>query len=239
MIEISVIIPAYNEEKRVSKTLHAIKAYLEDKFSYEIIVVDDGSTDGTVEVCQKFFHINGCGKVLKNDHNCGKGYSVRRGMLEAKGKLMLFSDADMSTPIGEIEKLMCEIDKGYDIAIGSRSISGSDIKLHQPFYRESMGKVFNFFVQMIAVKGIIDTQCGFKLFTDKAVRDIFPGQYNDGFSFDVEVLFIARKLGYSIKEVPITWINSPASRVHPVVDSIRMLLDLFCIRIRDLRGGYR
>ena len=239
MIELSVVIPAYNEEMRLPKTLRTIVDYLADRFSYEIIVVDDGSTDRTYEVSQKFFDMNQCGRVLKNDGNCGKGCSVRRGMLEANGRLRLFSDADMSTPIDQLEKLHAEIRNGYDIAIGSRSLSDSDIKLHQPLYRELMGKVFNRFVQKAAVRGIIDTQCGFKLFTGEASHDIFVRQISNGFSFDVEVLFIASKLGYRVKEVPITWVNSPESKVNPITDSARMLLDLFFIRARNLRGIYR
>ncbi len=238
-MELSVIIPAYNEEVRVEKTLQEIVTYLAGRLSYEIIVVDDGSIDGTYEVCQKFLCLNRCGKILRNVQNRGKGYSVRKGMLEANGELRLFSDADMSTPIDQVEKLIDTIREGYDIAIGSRSIAGSNIELRQPFYREFMGKIFNFLVQTIAVRGIIDTQCGFKLFTEGAARSIFSRQYINRFSFDVEVLFVARKLGYRVKEIPITWINSPASKVNPVTDSIRMLRDLFYVRLKDLKGGYR
>ena len=239
MIELSIVIPAYNEERRLPRTLRTIVDYLAGRFSYEVIVVDDGSTDRTYDVSREFFDMNQCGRVLKNDGNCGKGCSVRRGMLEASGRLRLFSDADMSTPIDQLEKLHAEIRNGYDIAIGSRSLPDSDIKLHQPLYRELMGKIFNRFVQKIAVRGIIDTQCGFKLFTGKAAHDIFVRQISNGFSFDVEVLFIASKLGYRVKEVPITWVNSPESKVNPVTASARMLLDLFFVRARDLRGIYR
>ncbi len=239
MLDISVIIPAYNEETRIPATLREIESYFSGRFNYEIIVIDDGSTDRTYEICQEVFDRAGHGKVLSNGRNRGKGYSVRRGMLEAEGKLRLFSDADMSTPISEIEKLIAAVDEGYDVAIGSRSLPGSDVKLHQPFYRESMGKIFNLFVRLVTVRGIIDTQCGFKLFVEKASRDIFSRQHIDRFSFDVEILFIARKLGYRIKEVPIAWINSPASKVNPVIDSAKMLRDLFSIRWMDLKGDYR
>ncbi len=239
MLDISIIIPAYNEESRIPSTLQEIESYFSGRVSCEIIVVDDGSTDRTYDVCREFFDKAGHGKVLRNSHNRGKGYSVRRGMLEAKGKMRLFSDADMSTPIGEIEKLIAAIGEGYEVAIGSRSLSGSDIKLHQPFYRESMGKIFNLFVRLVTVGGIIDTQCGFKLFTEKASRDIFRRQHIESFSFDVEILFIARKLGYRIKEIPIAWINSPASKVNPITDSAKMLRDLFFIRWMDLKGNYR
>lgn len=239
MLDISIIIPAYNEESRIPSTLREIESYFSGKFSCEIIVVDDGSTDKTYDVCREFFDKAGHGKVLRNINNRGKGYSVRRGMLEAKGKMRLFTDADMSTPIGEIEKLTAAIGEGYEVAIGSRSLSGSDIKLRQPFYRESMGRVFNLFVQLVTIRGIIDTQCGFKLFTEKASLDIFRRQHIDRFSFDVEILFIARKLGCRIKEVPIAWINSPASKVNPIIDSTKMLMDLFFIRWMDLKGNYR
>jgi dolichyl-phosphate beta-glucosyltransferase len=149
------------------------------------------------------------------------------------------SDADLSTPIEEVEKLLDPIlSEGYQVAIGSRALPGSDVRVHQPWYRENMGKVFNLFVQALVIGGIKDTQCGFKCFTGRAAKAIFSRQALDGFSFDVEALFIARKLGYKIKEVPIVWINSPASRVHVLRDPARMFTDLFKIRLWDLRGRY-
>ncbi len=237
-MKLSVIIPAYNEESRIPATLEAAAGCLEGRCSYEIVVVDDGSTDGTAEVCRSFFKKNPCGRVLENPRNRGKGCSVRRGMMSAEGEYCLFSDADMSTPIEEVEKLLAAADEGFDIAIGSRGLPGSDIRVHQPLLRESMGKCFNLLVRLLAVRGIRDTQCGFKLFKRECARDVFGRSRLDGFSFDVEALMVARLLGYSIKEVPVVWNNSPASRVSVVRDPLRMFGDLFLIRYYAMTGRY-
>ncbi|MCK4521213.1 MAG: glycosyltransferase family 2 protein [Nanoarchaeota archaeon] len=232
---LSVIIPAYNEEKRIGKTLERIISYLDSKkYSYEIIVVDDGSRDRTRDVVRGVRNV----KINKKRKNMGKGYSVKEGMLIAKGDYLLFSDADLSTPIEELEKLMNYIKK-YDVIIGSRALKESDIQIRQPFYREYMGKIFNFFVQILTVKGIRDTQCGFKLFTKKAAKEIFSKQKIDGFGFDVEVLFIARKKGFKIKEVPIVWRNSINTKVSPVKDSVRMFYDILKVRLNSMKGKYR
>jgi dolichyl-phosphate beta-glucosyltransferase len=235
-LSISVVIPAYNEEKRIGKTLRRVISYLNKrKDDYEIIVVDDCSKDRTVEVVK--FLKNKRLRVLKNRCNLGKGGSVKHGMLSAKKKYVLFSDADLSTPIEEIEKFEKLKDK-YDILIGSRALKESDIKIKQPFYRILMGKTFNLIVNILVVWGVKDTQCGFKWFRKDVVKKIFPKQTFNGFSFDVELLFIAKKYGYSIKEIPVTWLNSPDSKVSAVKDSIKMFLDLVKIRINDLRGKY-
>ncbi|MBN2112190.1 glycosyltransferase family 2 protein [Candidatus Woesearchaeota archaeon] len=235
-LSLSVVIPAYNEEKRIGKTLRRITSYLDKrKDDYEIIVVDDCSKDNTVKVAR--FLKNKRLKVLKNKCNLGKGGAVKNGMLAAKKKYVLFSDADLSTPIEEIEKFEKLKDK-YDILIGSRALKESDIKIKQPFYRVLMGKTFNLIVNLLVIWGVKDTQCGFKWFRKDAVKKIFPKQTFNGFSFDVELLFIAKKYGYSIKEVPVTWLNSPDSKVSAVRDSIRMFMDLIKIRINDLRGKY-
>jgi len=224
---ISIIIPAYNEERRIVDTLNKIKAFLDGK-DYEIVVVNDGSKDRTVEVVEELHddHI----RIINNPGNKGKGYAVRNGMLHAKGDLLLFSDADLSTPIEELEKLLPFVKEGYGIVIGSRAMKESDIKVHQPFYRELMGKFFNKIVGLVAVKGIKDTQCGFKLFTREAADKIFKLQKLDGFSFDVELLYLAKKLGFKIKEVPIVWINDEDTRVSTIKDSAKMFFDLFKIR---------
>lgn len=229
---LSVIIPAYNEETRLKGTLDKVHSYLEGKdLKYEVIVVDDGSLDKTKDVAlESNLYREGKLKLLENKTNMGKGFSVKRGILEAGGDCILFSDADLSTPIEEFEKLYKYIKSGFDIVIGSRAIEGSDIKLHQPFYREYMGRFFNRLVQLFVMKGIIDTQCGFKLFKAEIAKDIASKQKVKGFSFDVEILYLANKRGYKVKEAPVVWLNSPSSRVNPFVDSCKMFFEIVSIK---------
>ena len=237
---LSVIIPAYNEEKRLLSTLSKICAYLSTKdFPYEIIVVDDGSTDNTLQMVKNFASSNRHIVILINEQNSGKGYSVRKGMLSARGEYAFFTDADLSTPIEEIEKCLPYLINGYDVVIGSRSMPGSDILVHQPWYREKMGKIFNFMVNMVLLKGIIDTQCGFKGFKREAVKTVFNRCKINGFSFDVEALYLSRKYNFKIKEIPIRWENSPLSKVSPIKHSLQMFKDLIGIKIKDLKGDYR
>jgi len=237
---LSVIIPAYNEGKRLLSTLSKICAYLSTKdFPYEIIVVDDGSTDNTLQMVKNFASSNRHIVILINEQNSGKGYSVRKGMLSARGEYAFFTDADLSTPIEEIEKCLPYLINGYDVVIGSRSMPGSDILVHQPWYREKMGKIFNFMVNMVLLKGIIDTQCGFKGFKREAVKSVFNRCKIDGFSFDVEALYLSRKYNFKIKEIPIRWENSPLSKVSPIKHSLQMFKDLIGIKIKDLKGDYR
>jgi dolichyl-phosphate beta-glucosyltransferase len=236
---LSVIIPCYNEEKLIEDTLDTVTAYLaKSGYSHEIIVVDDGSRDNTAGIVSRFAKRCPRVKLLENGRNRGKGFSVRTGVLKASGELVCFSDADLSTPIEEVEKLLYWIRQGFDIAIGSRSLEDSEVELHQPWWREMMGRTFNLFVRIMAVRGIKDTQCGFKCFRGPVAGELFSRQVLDGFSFDVESLFIARKLGYSVKEVPVRWINRAESKVNPVTSSLEMLRDLFRIRLRNLFGGY-
>lgn len=236
---LSIIIPAYNEEKRLLHTLDKIRAYLSGQvFSYEIIVVDDGSTDSTLQIAKNFSHSDKHVIVMANERNAGKGYSVKKGMLSARGEYIFFTDADLSTPVEEIEKCLTYLNNGYDVVIGSRSIPGADITIHQPWYREKMGKIFNFMVNMVLVKGIIDTQCGFKGFKKEVVKTVFSRCSINGFSFDVEVLYLSRKFDFKIKEIPIRWENSVLSKVNPIRHSLQMFRDLFRIKIRDLRGYY-
>ncbi len=236
-LSISIIIPAYNEEKRIKKTLQRIISYLnKKKYDYEIIVVDDGSKDNTVKIAESFASKRL--RVLRNKGNLGKGGSVKNGMLAARKKYLLFSDADLSTPIEELEKFD-RLKNKYDILIGSRALKDSDIKIKQPIHRILMGKVFNLFVNIIVVSGLKDTQCGFKFFRRDAARKIFRKQIFKGFGFDVEVLFIARKYKYRIKEIPVIWLNSPETKVSAVKDSFKMFADLIRIRINDLMGKYK
>ena len=236
---ISIVIPAYNEETRIGPTLEKVSAYCTGRFrEFEIIAVDDGSTDNTASLVTDFSRKLGNIHLIHYARNAGKGYAVRKGVLSSRGDLLLICDADLSTPIEEVEKLIPFIHSGYAMAIGSRALKESSIIERQPWYREGMGKTFNLFVRMLAIRGIKDTQCGFKLITGDVARALFSKCSIDGFSFDVEVLYLAEKAGYKIKEVPIRWINSPFSRVVIMWDPLKMFLELFKIRINFLTGKY-
>ena len=239
-IYLSVVIPAYNEQRRLANTLERVRTYLDaQEYTYELIVVDDGSTDGTVGVAQAFAGRHGNLRILRNGHNRGKGFSVRHGIEKAVGEYILFSDADLSTPIEDIERLFTMLlEEGYDIAIGSRSLEESDVRVHQPWYRELMGKIFNKIVRVFTLRGFVDTQCGFKLFRSGVAKEVFAKQRIERFSFDVEALYLARKRGYRIVEVPVTWYDSPRSRVSVVSDPVRMFVDVLMIRYYALRGYY-
>lgn len=225
---ISLIIPAFNEEERIGDSLSNAIEYLNSKhYNYEIIVVDDGSTDNTLNIASNH---EPKVKIIKQPKNTGKGAAVRRGMLESTGDFRIFTDADFSTPIYEVDKLINEFQKGIDVAIGSRAVDYSLIKKHQPFYREFMGKTFNKIVRLLIFHGVKDTQCGFKGFSEKAAIDIFSKAKINGFGFDVEILYIAKKKGYHLKEIPVEWYNDSRSRVSPVKDSLKMFIELFEIR---------
>lgn len=242
---LSIIIPAYNESGRIVKTLESILNYLKNKkFEAEIIVVDDGSTDTTKTVIEKFgsdirLLSNGVNPhiyLISVGVNRGKGYAVKQGMLAAKGEWVLMTDADLSTPIEELDRFLAR--DGCEVLIASRALRGSRILTHQPFYRELGGKLINFFVRLIALPGVSDTQCGFKLFRGEAARNIFERLTIDGFGFDIETLYIARKLGFKIIELPVVWSNSPNTKVHPLRDGLRILNDLVIIRKNNLKGVY-
>lgn len=233
---LSIVIPALNEAARLPRTLQRIAEDLEASHeSHEILVVDDGSTDGTADAAVRT--LGAAVTVLRNDRNRGKGYSVRRGMLAATGARRLMTDADLSTPIGERHGLGARLDAGDDIAIGSRALPGSRIEVHQPLLREGMGRVFNLFVRLLAVPGIRDSQCGFKLFTAVAAQAVFSRCRLDGFSFDVEALHVARRLGLRVAEVPVVWRNDAASRVT-LVRGAAAFADLLRIRLNASRGRY-
>lgn len=229
MAYLSIIIPAYNEDKRIKKTLEKILNYLSIiSYTWEIILVDDGSTDRTSDNSREIIKDTRL-IVIKNPVNMGKGYSVKKGILASKGEIVLFLDADLSTPIEEMDKMLLWIEKGYDIVIGSRALPDSIIELPQAWYRQSMGKIFNLLIRAFVLKGFKDTQCGFKCFKREAAMRIFELQRLSGFAFDVEILLIARKFGFNIKEVPVRWINSPESKVHIIKGSLSMLMELFKI----------
>lgn len=232
---LSIVIPAYNEEKRLVATLQHISEYLARQAPVfaEILVVDDGSRDRTAEVAGAFPNV----RVLRNPGNRGKGYSVRHGMLEARGEWVLFTDADLSTPFEELEKLWAAAHEGAEVAIGSRALDRTLIGVHQPYLRETMGRIFNLFMRLVTGLPFHDTQCGFKLFRSCAARKIFARQSLDGFGFDVEVLFIARRLGYSIAEVPVRW-NDVAGTKVSLVRGMKAFLDPLRIRWNQFTGRY-
>ena len=231
---LSVVIPAYNEENRLGPTLETIKGYLAERdYTSEVLVVDNGSRDRTSEVARDG------GVEVMEERRRGKGAAVRTGMLAARGEYVLFSDADLSTPIEEVEKLLAELRAGADVAIASRGLPESNLVKRQPWYRELVGRAGNLLVRMMAVGGIADTQCGFKLFPREIARRVFPAQRLTGAAFDVELLFIVQHAGWKIAEVPVTWIDSPDTRFSRVRDSLDALKDLVRIRINWLLGRYR
>ena len=233
---LSIIIPAYNEQSRIADSLYRIKDYLaEQPYRSEIIVVDDGSCDLTTEVV-KFIDLYGeevkaqsAGHLMENIKNVGKGFSIARGMIKASGDIILFSDADLSTPIEELEKFLPWFEQGYDVVIGSRKMADSEVE-KKPWYRDVMSIIFNLAVKALSVKGINDTQCGFKAYRREAAQQIALLQRIYGFGFDVEHLYIAHKRGFKIKEVAVKWYYMEGSKVDPLRDSMRMFTDLVKIR---------
>jgi len=241
---ISVVIPAFNEEARLGFTLEKILVYLDGRrLAAEIVLVDDDSQDGTFLVANRFSEAHGLAdrmQILRSSQNRGKGFSIRRGMQAARGTFALMTDADLSTPIEELEKLEREVVSGpRDIAFGSRDIEGSVVAVHQSWFRENSGKIFNRFVRLITGLPFRDTQCGFKLFKMSSCRALFEKQRVFGFGFDVELLYVASKWRLSMKEVPVVWRHAPGSKVRFATDAPRMFLDLFRIRWNDWRGYYK
>jgi dolichyl-phosphate beta-glucosyltransferase len=238
-IHLSVIIPAYNEEKRLPATLKKINDYLKaQNFEFEIIVVSDGSTDRTCQVVEEMKSKIKNLKLICEKINRGKGYGVKIGMLNAKGKYRLFTDADNSTPISEIEKFWPEFEKGADVVIASRDLKGAILDPPQTLFRRFVGEVFKYLRKIIVgLWEIQDTQCGFKCFKGEAAEKIFPKCKIERFAFDPEVLLIAKKMGFKIKEVPVYWKNDLRSKVK-FKSMVKMLIDLFKIRINLLRGKY-
>ena len=240
--ELSIVIPAYNEERRLPRALGQILDYLASKQSSagkaEIIVVDDGSTDATADVVKDWARRTPSLRLVSNGENRGKGYSVRHGMLEARGRIALFTDADLSSPLQELEKLLAALAEGNDVAIGSRAVDRSLIEVHQSPYRELAGIVYNGFVRLFTGLPFQDTQCGFKAFRLEPSRVVFEQQRIERFGFDPEILFLAKRHGLRSIEVPVRWAHDPATKVHVLRDSFLMFGDLVYIRWNWLLGRY-
>jgi len=235
--EISIVIPAFDEALRLPATLDRIEQFIAaQRLKAEVIVVDDGSRDNTAGVVKQRADRWPQLRLVLAGHN-GKGAAVRLGMAAALGRYRVFSDADLSVPIEDLEKLLKPLREGAGVAIASRALKDSEIELHQPWYRETMGKVFNRLVRILVLGGVHDTQCGFKAFTAEVADRVFPPLQTHGFGFDVEILYRAQQAGYRIVEVPTRWVNSPQSRVHPIRHSMAMFIELLAIpgRVRRHR----
>lgn len=240
LYDLSIVIPAYNEENRIKNTLLSIQDYLSsNKINAEIIVVNDGSKDSTVEVVKSYQNKIPNLQIIDLGKNCGKGAAVKQGVIKSRGKLILFTDADNSTPIEELEKLQKSLmTNNAQIAIGSRYLQDSSVKIKQPKYRIFIGRAGNLLIRMFLIDGLRDTQCGFKLFTSDAAKNIFQFQKVSRFGFDMEALVVAGHLGYKIVEVPVSWFNSAESRVRPIKDALVTLKDLVYIKLNIWSGRY-
>jgi dolichyl-phosphate beta-glucosyltransferase len=236
---LSVIIPAYNEEHRIGKTLESVDAFLaRQSYDYEILVVNDGSRDGTGALVRSYEAKIKNLRLVDNKINHGKGYGVRQGMLEATGDYRLFMDADNSTAVDHVEKFLPYFSEGYDIVIGSRRINGSDIAVKQSPLRDFLGGVFRFIVHIIVPLGVTDSQAGFKVFSRKAAEAIFPKQKIMRWAFDVEILALAKNMKFKIKETPIRWLNDAESKVK-LSGMINMLLEVLEVRWNLINGNYK
>jgi glycosyltransferase involved in cell wall biosynthesis len=237
--DLSIVIPAYNEELRLPATLERLAEYLPTLgLQTEVLIVDDGSRDRTAAVAQNFAGKISRLRVLSNGTNRGKGYSVRHGMLEAAGELVLFTDADLSAPIEESDKLVSALKNGYDMAIGSRALNRSLISTHESLFREFAGIIFNKIVRLVLWLPFVDTQCGFKAFRRQHCRIIFELQRIEGFGFDPELLYLARHYELRAIEIPVRWGHSPDTKVSMLRDSFKMFIDIFVIRWNALSGKY-
>jgi dolichyl-phosphate beta-glucosyltransferase len=238
-IAYSIVIPAYNEGARLAATLEKVLGYLREQgWSAEVIVVNDGSRDNTADLVRGFAERNPMLRLVENPGNRGKGYAVRNGMLNARGDVVVFSDADLSSPIEEMPKLLAALAGGADIAIGSRWLRAELQTRRQSLHRQLFGRVFNLLLRIILGLQFKDTQCGFKAFTRRAAQTIFPLERIERWGFDPEILFLARKFGFRVDEVPVRWGHSGGTRINPLLDGARMGEEMLRVRWYDLTGKY-
>ncbi len=235
----SIVIPAYNEGARLGATLEKVLAYVHAQgWDAEVIVVNDGSRDNTAEIVRAFASKDATLRLIENPGNRGKGYSVRNGMLHSRGQIVLFSDADLSSPIEEAPKLFSALNAGADIAIGSRWLRAETQTQRQPLHRQLFGRIFNLLLRVILGLPFKDTQCGFKAFRQSAVQAVFPRQKIERWGFDPEILFLARKFGFKVQEVSVAWAHREGTSINPLVDGGRMVLEMLHIRWNDVAGKY-
>jgi len=236
----SIVIPAYNESERLRETLDSVVACVaEKKWDVEVIVVNDGSRDNTRDIILEYAVKHACVRLLDNPGNRGKGYSVRHGMLEARGELLLFSDADLASPIEEAERLFAVMRGGVEVAVGSRWLDPSLQTVRQPFYRRVLGRIYNLLLRVLLGLNYKDTQCGFKAFTRAAAQAVFPRQIIERWGFDPEILYLARHLGLKIEEVAVHWAHRENTKIHPFRDGVRMFGELLRIRWYAVSGRYK
>ncbi len=235
----SIVVPCYNESARIGSSLEKITEFTQARrWNAEILVVNDGSRDDTVDIVRSFSRRNGSVRLIENPGNRGKGYSVRNGMLSASGEVILFTDADLSSPIEESVKLFDALQQGADVAMGSRWLRAELQSYRQPLYRQMLGRMFNLALRLTLGLQFKDTQCGFKAFTRKAAQTIFPRQRIDRWGFDPEILYLARKFDFKTVEVPVSWAHDHRSKINPVLDGSKMLWEILRVRINDLGGKY-
>jgi dolichyl-phosphate beta-glucosyltransferase len=236
---LSIVLPAYNEAERIATTLDKVMRYAEQRgLRTEVIVVNDGSSDTTADIVREQAGRHPALRLVENPGNRGKGFSIRSGMLHARGDVLLFSDADLSSPIEEADKLLAAIQAGADIAIGSRWIRTELQVKRQPLHRQLLGRMFNLALRLILGLNFKDTQCGFKAFNRRAAEAVFPQQRIERWGFDPELLYLAKRSALSIEEVPVAWSHREGTRIHPLRDGLRMFAELFKIRWNAISGKY-